>query len=100
MQHTCGRVSAVRVRRVVRPWVVVVGWQVITGVGALSVRGIRVCERVTRRVRSLMVLLRRRRLGLRLLVNYAGRSRVVQLRRLRTLLLLLVSLMLHRENTH
>lgn len=48
------------------------------------------------------MLLRRRRMGLRLvlLMNYARRSRVMQLRRLRTLLLLLVSRMLHRENTH
>lgn len=109
---TCGCISAVGTRRAVRTRVAVVA-QAVLGAGALAAWLVGLGERVRGRVGALVVLMRRleglrlmlvlRRVSLRvvLLVDDAGRARVVKvlLRRRRTLLLM-VGMMLHRDKMH
>lgn len=98
---TGGRVSARGTWRAVRARVVVVV-QGFGRAGRLAAGLVRLRERVLRRVCALVML--RRRLVLRvllvMLVDDAGRARVLELLRRRVTLLLVVGLMLHMEKWH
>jgi hypothetical protein len=97
---TGGRVSARGTWSAVRARVVVVV-QSLWRAGRLVAGLVRLRESVLRRVCAL-VMLRRRVLRMRvvLLVNNAWGTRMLKRLRRRVTLLLVVGLMLHRENTH